>query len=259
MIAKLLVLVPGFFSSFAQPYFSDHIVSHLERQGYTVEVVQNLNPIGKVSENSQSTLDSLQAIAKKHSHQPMTIIGHSLGGIYSLVALNTDKTLPVQNVVTIATPYEGVGIVNGIDANFPGVSDLADFLHLESLVEMRTANVQAILKKYPIPENVRWIALGGYEKRCLMLTCAWPERLSWIMSVGQFFIGRDPSDGIVTTGSALAINSKLKIERWQDMVVPLEHWEMVLDHRVFGALGVANTSWIHAQQIQLYSNILKRL
>lgn len=256
--SEIVVLVPGFFSSFAKPYFSSDIIQTIQSEGYSVAVADQLDPMGKVANNSQALLSLFRSLHRKFPERSMIVIGHSLGGIYTLLAMDQDRQLPIHKVITLATPYDGVGVVDGVDQKLPGVGELAKFLNLESLLEMRRTTVQAILRDHPIPAGVHWVALGGIEKKCFLLTCALPERLSWLMSIGQFFIGREASDGIVTYNSALARGSNLQIERWEDPI-PLEHWEMVLPHSVFSTLGVGQTTWIRDQQIKLYRGILEKV
>ena len=116
-----------------------------------------------------------------------------------------------------------------------------------------------------MPAQVRWIALGGAQRTCNLLSCTDAQYLSWLLSaIWQF--AHELGDGVVSTASATAINSHIlnsaggeaTIERW-NMVLPLDHLKQVLDSQVFGILGELNTRWIDDQQALVYQSILKQI
>ncbi len=75
------------------------------------------------------------------------------------------------------------------------------------------------------------------------------------------------SDGIVTVPSALAQDLHMmdehgrdkQIEYWEDLSIPLEHWEMVEESSLFHLIGVVDTGHIDDVQIDVYSRILARV
>jgi hypothetical protein len=42
-------------------------------------------------------------------------------------------------------------------------------------------------------------------------------------------------------------------------LIPLEHWEQVLDARVFSLIGVRNPSYIREQQTAFYGSLARNL
>ena len=48
---EIVVLVPGFFNSFAPEYFSSEIVNTFQKRGLKVYIASDLNPVGTVEDN----------------------------------------------------------------------------------------------------------------------------------------------------------------------------------------------------------------
>jgi hypothetical protein len=118
-----------------------------------------------------------------------------------------------------------------------------------------------------VPFDVRWIAVAGYQPPChYLFDCGDSRKLSWLLSLTQALMTH-PSDGVVTVSSALGEGAQilrsdgraLQIEAWADMVIPLEHWEMVQESVLFHALGVFNTNSIRVLQQKTFDAILDRL
>jgi len=266
----LVVLVPGFFNSLAlgysrdnsshrqvKPYFSQNIVETIEARGYLVSIVDNLEPLGSIETNGRHLADFLTRLQAQDPQQKMILIAHSAGGLYALSAFHLQPQLPIETVVTLSTPYEGVAFLDRMSI-LPGIDSFQRFVNLQSLIQLREQNVRTFIENTPFPKNVRWVAMGAFEASCHIVDCYLPNRLSWVMSLTQMWIGQ-PSDGLVTVKSALAENLNLPIERWSDVVVPLEHWEAVQDHRLFSLLGVSHTVWVRDQQTLLFQLIIDRL
>lgn len=270
-VAKpLVVLVPGFFNSLAPgneygPYFSRVIVETLEKRA-EVLIVNNLAPFGDVTENSQLLLEFLNGVKKQYPDQSMTLITHSAGGIYALRALNLDPSLPIKTVVTLAAPYQGIDFIENLGGHVPGLEFLAHFLHLDALKEFRTAPALALMKSLYVPSQVRWIALSGMQLPCFLFTCTESKKLSWVLSLSQALMDGS-SDGIVTVSSALSRDLHLldehgllkQLEHWDDLSIPLEHWEMVEESSLFHLIGVVDTGHIDDVQIDVYTRILDRV
>lgn len=151
-------------------------------------------------------------------------------------------------------PYHGAEIVDLLRW-VPGYPVITRALNLDNLREFEAAGMPEILAHLVWQKNVRWIALGAAQPTCGMLSCARAENQSWLLSLAWRFAGQE-GDGVVSVASARA--SDLNFEPW-DYVVPLEHWEVVLDREWFRALGVTNVGWIEDRQRETFAAIADRL
>lgn len=274
--SPVIVLVPGFFNSlapgrvsttppFAYPYFSGTIVGTLDKFG-TVLTVNNLLPVGTVEQNGEILERFLVTAAEKHPGRKMVLIAHSAGGLYAMRALTARPELPVETVVTIATPYGGVELVDNVAAQAKVLDTLAIFLNLESLRQFKKAKVAAMIAGFALPDRVRWITLAGTQPPCRLAGCGDARNLSWILTLAQGLM-KNASDGIVTFESALgrhvgiraASGRPFALESWADFNFALEHWEMVSDSRLFTVLGVMNSGYINDMQIRFFERIFERL
>jgi hypothetical protein len=148
----------------------------------------------------------------------------------------------------------------------PGFETIMASLNLASLKEFEGESMHSILAALRIPAHVRWIALSALQPACGVLTCAEAQYQTWLLSLAWRFTTKS-GDGVVAVDSATARNVTIlsaegpvkKIETWPDFVVPLEHWETVLDAEFFISLGVVNTDWIEAQQRRVFTRILESL
>lgn len=254
-----VVLVPGFFNSLADgsskgPYFSRTVVRTIQDQGFDVYVVDNLKPVGSVETNANLLLDFLRRMERIPGLQDrgLILIGHSAGGLYSLRAMTLDPYLPVTTLATISTPYHGVNFVEKL-TDSAVIRKLVEWIRLGALMELTPTGVRQIMGKIRIPSRVRIINTGGAQKPCFLLGCARAERLSWLLTISGHLNGED-SDGVVPYASALGLNA----ERMDD-AIHLEHWEQVLDSRVFSLLGVANTGYVEKEQRRFYTALLQQI
>jgi hypothetical protein len=268
---KIAVLVPGFFNLPGQksgaglPYFSRTIVDTVRASGYTPIVINDLNPVGSLQENGERVRQELTDIAARYPGVKLTVLAHSAGGLYTGHALTLQPDLPIVNVVTISTPYAGVELIELLKW-IPGFKTITNVLNLSALREFESAAMAQTLAQIRIPQRVRWIALSAAQPTCGILTCAEAQYQSWLLSFAWRF-SKKSGDGVVAVDSALAHSVTIasfegapkKIETWEGFVVPLEHWETVLDAGFFGVLGVANTGWIDQQQRLVFSEILSQL
>lgn len=252
----VVVLVPGFFNSLADgsqkgPYFSRTIVQAIQKKGFDVFVVNNLEPVGHVERNAKLLLDYLHRLEEKPgiTKRGMILIGHSAGGLYSLRALTLDPFLPVRTLATISTPYGGVPFVERL-TDSAIIRKLVDWFDLDALYELTPQGIHAILDSIRMPTKVRMLISGGTQRPCFLLSCAAAERLSWVMSISGNLTG-EASDGVVPIASAL----DLRVEHLNDQIA-LEHWEQVLDYHLFGLLGVANTGYVEREQRRFYSALI---
>ena len=238
---KVAVLVPGFFNIPGQntnvglTYFSKTIVKAVRSQGYTPIVINDLNPVGTIRENGQRLSEELHALALKYPSANFTILAHSAGGLYAGYALTLQPNLPVVSVVTISTPYAGVELL-ALLKWIPGVQTIVETLNLDGLEELQTEQVAQTLAHIRIPSHVRWIALGASQPTCSFLNCGDARYQTWLLSLAWRYAGKS-GDGVVTVDSATAQGVSIqtlegpamKIETWPQFIVPLEHWETVLD------------------------------
>lgn len=266
----VVVLVPGFFNSLAPgsekgPYFSHTILTTLQNRA-KVYVVDNLSPVGSVADNGNRLATFLTSVAHDNPGAPISLITHSAGGYYAFYALSHHSEFPVKAVVTLATPYRGVEWLTDLTLLHPELEAIADYLSLGSLREFEAANALKLAESFRLPEGLRVVAVAGTQDPCGGLDCSQAEKLSWPFAITQKIMS-EASDGIVNRDSALATNVHLlrlsgravDIERWTDMNIGLEHWEMVLDANLGHLLGVVNTDYVDRRQKEFYAQILDRL
>lgn len=268
---KFILLIPGFFnfpghhSVIGLQYFSPTIVKTIREQGFTPLVIDNLDPVGSVDENGSRLLRDIRDLAAKYPGAKFSAIAHSAGGLYLARALTSDPSLPIESVVTISTPYKGAKLVDLL-RQIPGFDRLTSSLNLINLQEFHAATMSAIWASLRIPQQVRWVALAAKQPACHLLDCERAESQSWLLSLLWHF-SREDGDGVVSVDSSLGQGARLfttdgrekHIETWPGFVVPLEHWEAVLDSHLFTLLGVANTEWIDEQQRKVFLKIVHHL
>lgn len=263
----IVILVPGFLNSLSTaPDFADSITNLIKERGLEVKTVDTLSSIGTVEENGHRLDRYLTQIASENPGRRFLLLAHSAGGLYTLQALTYHPELPVDTLVSMATPWRGVEFVDRLRKNVPGLEDLAGFLKLDSMREFASHRMVGVLNRLKVPADLRVISLAGRQEACSFIDCAKAEKLSWILSIAQKFMSH-PSDGVVTVGSALGEDIELKrtngqrleIEHWDDLIIPLEHWEIVQDGSFFRALGVTNPGHVTRVQNQVFGEILKRL
>jgi pimeloyl-ACP methyl ester carboxylesterase len=276
-----VVLVPGFFNSLVlgyarenrnssvdvEPYFSGTIINTIEARGLPVAVVDNLEPVGSIKKNGALLLSYLRRLVEtpKFQGRPLILVAHSAGGLYSLDALTQAPELPVQTLVTIGTPYNGVEVVDEL-SGWPFLKDFVRFIRLESLLQLRPREVGEFLKTVRVPTSVRLIATGGTQPSCGIIQCDAAAKLSWPLSLAQLLMS-EPSDGIITQSSAFAMNVHLTstsltavtIERLAPLRYDLEHWEQVQDYRTFSLLGTHDIETIDRAQREYFTRLMSFL
>jgi hypothetical protein len=278
---RLLVLVPGFFSQpgrsekEAPPYdedqlsgfiyFSNDILGVAREKGFAPWVVRDLDRFGDFAFNGERLLRDLRAISGRFPGCPLTVLAHSAGGIYTAYALTKDPSLPIKTVVTLGTPYQGSELTNLITW-VPGWQTITEWLNLKSLREFRRDLMPELLRAFRIPAKVRWVALGGSQKPCFLLSCSDARSLSWILTMAWNFTSLE-GDGVVDIESARAKDVSLptasggflKPEQWPDLKIPLDHWKITQEASRFSFLGVRNPEWIRDEQRRIYREILGRI
>lgn len=264
-----LVLVPGFFSSaipapehfgnpWDQPYFSQDIVHLLKSRAGRLFVVDNLNPVGGVQENGQKLIRFLNAHIKDFGGQPITLLGHSAGGLYALYAA-ANSNMPIQHIISLSTPYRGLKLIDNLANDGVPVASLAAPFCLENLMGLQAANVKNYLSNLVLKNKLRLDIFAGYQSLGLF-TIDW-KVLSAPLVPFQAIIGEN-SDGIVSVQSSLNASDLMNKNKGLVNIVthakpvPLEHWEMILDSDLTKIYGVLNSDELRKAQLRAYSEVL---
>lgn len=259
MAKEVVVLVPGFFSTFTPEYYSKDIVKTFESKGYKVYVANHLNPIGTIEENGARLEQFFGEIEKaENGHVAFNVVAHSAGGFYTLFVANRQK-FEIKNLLTVSTPYKGVEFVQTWLDHSVIFNLLAELAYLDGLVQLTKNGVEKFLSTIRVSPKTRVVAYGGYQEKSLDV---WNARyLSTPLRVTAHYIS-EKSDGIVGYSSALALGSILTTDntkaiqmRDPNYFIDLEHWEQVLDSDAFILLGIRNTSYIRKEQVRFYSGL----
>lgn len=256
---EVVVLVPGFFNTFAPEYFSQTVVDSFKNKGFNVYVVNSLSSVGYIEENGTRLETFLQQIEKtENRHVEFNIIAHSAGGFYSMWVANRQK-FDIKNILTVSTPFKGVNFVESWLDNSLAFRALTQLAHLDSLKELTPEGAQAFVNSVRISPKTKIFAFGGFQKAGMDITDA--RNLSVPLRVTDHYT-TGKSDGIVAFASALGIgdlkttdNKKAQQFRDEKFNINLEHWEQVLDYRSFVLLGTRNIGYIRDEQARFYGGL----
>ena len=255
---KVIILVAGFFNSFAPEYFSDDIIQTLAKTGYTVFVAEKLNPVGTIEDNGERVLRIFNQVHNKYPQADITALGHSAGGLYSLYAINKGAYY-IKNLITVSTPFDGVEFIQRLRQDSEIIKKLTDFCFLDGLRQLTKPFVKNFLSTIKVPSHLKIYSYGGYQPVSLDVFDA--ANMSAVLSVTDSYI-TGPSDGIVGFNSATAVTqiptlekTYIKINAITSSYIDLEHWEQVLDYRNFVLLGTPNIELVKNRQIKFYSKI----
>lgn len=285
----LIVLVPGTFNSLlpgtvrhdmvrkvweVHPYYSENIIQTIESLGYVVYVVKRLHSAGSFERNGGLTFRQLRKWYQANypdGNLPITMIGHSAGGLYALFAAHLNHSLPIKRVVLMASPISGLALANSY-FSIPILGDLSEvvinyassLLDLRGLPQMRSERVKQFLQSLRLDTQTRVFAVGltqaeskGYESRknadYLCLAC----RLTALLI-------DEPSDGIIGISSAYGVQAKTfnrnGEEVWFHRLVKqhgfLDHSEQTMDSRIFEFFGVKNAGFIRQEQNRFFRSLL---
>lgn len=259
----IVVLVPGFFNSFAPEYFSEDIVQAFQQKGFKVYVAHGLNPIGTIEDNGKRlekilTQIELEEKNTEDSQINFNLVSHSAGGFYSLFVANKQK-FKIRNILTISTPYNGIEFVQRWLDDSLIFNLLAQLAYLDGLVQLTKTGVTEFLSNIRVSPETQIIAFGGYQDKSLDI---WNARyLSTPLRVTSHYIS-EKSDGIVGYSSALALggikttkNTRAIQLKEPDFFLRLEHWEQVIESRSFILLGIRNTGYIQREQVRFYNGL----
>lgn len=257
---NIVVLVPGFFNSFAPEYFSGAIIKSIEKKGFKVYVAEGLNPIGTIEENGErlsKVFAKIETLEKKiDNNTTFNIIAHSAGGFYTLYVANQQK-FDIRNILTVSTPYKGIEFIQIWLDNSAIFSLLTKLAYLDGVVQLTESGVTKFLSSVRVSPKTKIVAFGGYQDKSFDIWNA--QYLSAPLRVTSYYI-TDKSDGIVSYSSALAVGPILTTENTKatqlqdpNFFLALEHWEQVLESNSFIFLGIRNTDYIRQEQARFYS------
>ncbi len=260
---KIVLLVPGFFNSFAPEYFSKDIVSSFAEKNLNVFVVNKLNPVGSFEENGERLFQIMSQIESDYNDKvEFSLVGHSAGGLYSLYVANKRK-FNIKYILTVSTPLKGIEFVDDWLANSLPFRALTELAQLDSLKQFTPDRVQKFLSEIRISSKTKIISFGGYQNQMGDIFDA--RSVSLPLRVTGMYINGN-SDGIVSYTSALGTGT-IKVGNnqlaWQEnassVVLALEHWEQVLDANSFIFLGIRNLNYIRQEQKRFYGLLADRL
>lgn len=255
---RVIILVAGFFNSFAPEYFSDNIIETLTNKGFKVVVAEKLNPVGTIEDNGERVLKIFNSVKEHYPHAEISALGHSAGGLYSLYAINKGAYY-IKNLVTISTPFDGVEFIARLREDSYIIKKLTDLCFLDGLRQLTKPFVRNFLAGIKVPDTLKVYAFGGYQPVNLDIFDA--ANMSAVLSLTDSYI-TGKSDGIVGFNSATASaliptlqKTNIKINPNTNAFIGLEHWEQVLDYRNFILLGTLNIELIKNRQNRFYSSI----
>lgn len=264
--AKVLVLVPGFFNSSIpgyheknkyNPYWSEDIVNVYRKAGFKVFPVNNLNPMGTIEENGARLLRYLDRIQQFIDPQEgFSVIAHSAGGLYTIEA-NNHRKLPIQKLIAINTPFDGVDFIDRITTAFPWLEELTKSLNLESLSQLSPAKVRQFLNNLKQKPHFSILGVIGSQEQN---PNHWSDAafLTPIFYITQSLMDSD-SDGVVTHRSALReIVGGIKVSFF-DGYIHLDHCKQNLDADYYKFMGMQNTNYIRQEQIRFYKSLIPQL
>lgn len=255
----VVVLVPGFFNSFAPEYFSQEIIQSFRSKGFPVYVTENLNPVGTIEDNGARLERFLGDIERAEgSRVTFHLVAHSAGGFYSLYAANSQK-FEIKNILSVSTPYKGVEFVQAWLDNSILFRALTELAHLDGLKQLTPQGVKRFMASVRVAPQTRVLAFGGYQNKSFDV---WNARyISTPLRITAHHITGN-SDGIVGYDSAMGLGDIKTTQgtsavqlRHPKYFLPLEHWEQVLDSRVFVILGIRNTDYIRREQVRFYNGL----
>ena len=249
---KIVVLVPGFFNSFAPEYFSKTVVKAFTANGLKVFIASNLNPVGSIAENGARLEDLLEKIEANEGYKVnFNIVAHSAGGLYSLW-VSSQRKINIDKLITISTPFQGVEFVETWIKKSFLFSALADLTYIQGFYELTPVGVKHFLESVKPNNNMQIFSYGGFQKQALDVTDA--RNISAPLLVTSHYTN-GKSDGIVALSSSLGY-PQAKIS---NSFIRLEHWEQVLDPSAFAFLGIRNTNFIRQEQLRFYTALAHQI
>lgn len=101
-----VMVLPGLGTSDMSTRYLRGFLDDIGYNSYPWGLGRNLGPRRGLDSLLQNLSDRVNYISTQHNDQPVTLIGWSLGGIYSreIAKINPDK---VRQVITLGTPFKG--------------------------------------------------------------------------------------------------------------------------------------------------------
>lgn len=103
-----------------------------------------------VGESLEHNADRLARLCREQRAAPLHLVGHSLGGLLILAALDRNRDLKVQRVVLIGSPYAGITAAAGLARSVTGEKMLG-----------RTLNDWMRMRRPSIPKGVELGVIAG--------------------------------------------------------------------------------------------------
>ncbi|MBC7458591.1 MAG: hypothetical protein H7235_09950, partial [Bdellovibrionaceae bacterium] len=165
--SEVVVLVPGFFNSFAPQYFSPEIVATFARRGFKVYIAGTLDPLGTIETNGQRLETVLSRIEATEGHRvQFNIVAHSAGGLYSLWAAHNHK-YDIKKLFTISTPYLGIDFIKTWIDDCTLFKGLSQFASLDGFRQLTPEGVATFLNSIRVDPSMRIVAFAGYQEESL--------------------------------------------------------------------------------------------
>ncbi|MGZ5278401.1 MAG: esterase/lipase family protein, partial [Pseudobdellovibrionaceae bacterium] len=243
-----------------QPYFSQDIVEYLSKKTTNLWVVDTLDPMGSISTNGTRLINFLRNRQKDFKGQPVVLLAHSAGGLYSLyAAANSD--LPISQIITISTPFRGLELLTEIENQGIPIETLSAPFCFGNLMGLKEIPVQKFLSGLQFKQPIRMDVFAGYQTTGLAF---WDWRILSTPLVPFQALINEPSDGIVSLNSSL--NPSGLIARNQGLLdlqvhrqpLNLEHWEVILDANISRLYGVQNIGSLRRAQQEAYASVLQQ-
>jgi pimeloyl-ACP methyl ester carboxylesterase len=96
-----VLVLPGFTASDQSTSSLRYVLARLDYSVHGWHLGQNLGPTQRIVEGLYQRFDDLY---ERHGHQPITLVGWSLGGLYAR-ALATRRPDAVRHIVTLGSPF----------------------------------------------------------------------------------------------------------------------------------------------------------
>jgi pimeloyl-ACP methyl ester carboxylesterase len=281
----LVVLIPGTGNSLVPgdrvveatnrlkgTYFGKVILDTFAEKGFETFIPVGLNPFGDVAENGRRVYAQLVDYYQSHhgaDGMPITLIGHSAGGLYGMKVLDLNKTLPIKKLVLLSTPLKGSLFADILFGHCEGIVDcnliqrkltrIVKQVGLDGLEQMRKFRVREFLDSLSLPGNVDIYSVTGtqssYYKARPGLVCP--------LCVSSDLLYAGASDGVVDRASAYGDDMILAdqegmpitIKPLPDMHVFLGHHELAVSETIMKMLGQRNINWVKQRQKLLFGRL----
>lgn len=287
----LFVLVPGTLSPLmlgdirlnpiaheleANPSFSIEIVKTIEDAGYGVYVAKGLDSFGKLEANGERVYRQLVKWYTKNypkGDMPITLLGHSAGGLYSLSAASINKELPIKRIVLFSTPMQGSQLADALLRSSSiayflrrVISEISqNFIDLRGLDEMTAEGAEKFLASIRVSDKIKIYSVGASAPIPKSFKQAYESSyLSPVFTMSSKYFDCE-SDGLVDPDSAFAQNSELmdqdqhrmSIRPLKEVKIVLDHTKQTQDYRMFQLLGFQNANYIRQTQRDVFQKIIQ--